>query len=54
MVISFRNLHNWIERNELQESLRAFHRALKPGGVLGIVDHRGRTDQTQAEQITSG
>ncbi len=54
VVISFRNLHNWIERNELQESLRAFHRALKPGGVLGIVDHRGRTDQTQAEQITSG
>jgi predicted methyltransferase len=54
VVISFRNLHNWIERNELQESLQAFHAALKPGGVLGIVDHRGRTDQTQAEQIASG
>lgn len=53
-VISFRNLHNWIERNELQESLQAFHAALKPGGILGIVDHRGRTDQTQAEQIASG
>jgi len=54
VVISFRNLHNWIERNELQDSLQAFHAALKPGGILGIVDHRGRTDQTQAEQITSG
>ncbi len=54
VVISFRNLHNWMERNELQESLRAFHRALKPGGVLGVVDHRGRTDQTQDAQITSG
>jgi len=54
MVISFRNLHNWMEQGELQESLKAFYLALKPGGILGIVDHRGRTDQTQAEQIASG
>jgi len=54
VVISFRNLHNWMERNELKESLQAFYLALKPGGVLGIVDHRGRNDQTQSEQITSG
>ena len=54
VVISFRNLHNWIEQGELQESLKAFYLALKPGGILGIVDHRGRTDQTQAEQIASG
>ena len=54
VVISFRNLHNWMERNELQESLQAFYVALKPGGVLGIVDHRGRTDQPQSAQISSG
>jgi predicted methyltransferase len=54
VVISFRNLHNWIEREEVVESLRAFHKALKPGGVLGIVDHRGRTDQSQAQQMASG
>jgi len=54
VVISFRNLHNWMEREEVVESLRAFHKALKPGGVLGIVDHRGRTDQSQAQQMTSG
>ena len=54
MVISFRNLHNWMEQGELQESLKAFYLALKPGGILGIVDHRGRTDQTQAQQIASG
>jgi predicted methyltransferase len=54
LVISFRNLHNWMDQGELQESLRAFHTALKPGGVLGIVDHRGRTDQTQAEQMANG
>jgi len=54
VVISFRNLHNWMEREEVVESLRAFHKALKPGGVLGIVDHRGRTDRTQAQQMASG
>jgi SAM-dependent methyltransferase len=53
-VISFRNLHNWMERQEVVESLRAFHKALKPGGVLGIVDHRGRNDQSQAQQMAAG
>jgi predicted methyltransferase len=50
-VISFRNLHNWLLDGELDASLSAFHKALKTGGILGIVDHRGRTDQTQPQQI---
>jgi predicted methyltransferase len=54
IVISFRNLHNWMERNELAESLRAFFLALKPGGVLGIVDHRAREDRPEAEQLAKG
>ena len=53
-VITFRNLHNWIERGETEGALRAFHRALKPGGVLGVVDHRGRTDRDQEAQMKSG
>jgi predicted methyltransferase len=53
-VITFRNLHNWIERGEIEAALRAFHKALKPGGVLGVVDHRGRTDQSQDAQMKSG
>lgn len=53
-VLTFRNLHNWIERNEVEGALRAFHRALKPGGVLGVVDHRGRADLTQQAQMQSG
>ncbi len=54
LVLTFRNLHNWVERNEIDGALRAFHRALKPGGVLGVVDHRGRTDMSQEAQIKSG
>ena len=53
-VLTFRNLHNWIERGEIDAALRAFHRALKPGGVLGIVDHRGRSDLPQEAQTSSG
>lgn len=53
-VLTFRNLHNWLERGELDGALRAFHRALKPGGVLGVVDHRGRAELTQEAQMKSG
>ena len=53
-VLTFRNLHNWIERGEVEAALRAFHKALKPGGVLGVVDHRGRTDLSQEAQMKSG
>lgn len=53
-VLTFRNLHNWIERNEIDGALRAFHKALKPGGVLGVVDHRGRNDLTQDAQMKTG
>lgn len=53
-VLTFRNLHNWMERGDTEGALRAFRRALKPGGVLGVVDHRGRTDRSQAEQMASG
>ncbi len=53
-VLTFRNLHNWIERDQVEGALRAFHQALKPGGVLGVVDHRGRTDLTQEAQMKNG
>jgi|CXWL01.1.fsa_nt_gi predicted methyltransferase len=53
-VLTFRNLHNWIERGEAEGALRAFHQALKPGGILGVVDHRGRTGLTQEAQMKSG
>jgi predicted methyltransferase len=39
-VLTFRNVHNWIEAGHLDTTLRAMHAALKPGGVLGIEEHR--------------
>jgi predicted methyltransferase len=53
-VLTFRNLHNWLKSGEAEASLKAFYAALKPGGVLGIVDHRGLTSAPQDPQALSG
>ncbi|RZL02832.1 MAG: methyltransferase [Rubrivivax sp.] len=39
-VLTFRNVHNWIEADHLDASLKAISGALKTGGVLGVEDHR--------------
>ena len=44
LVVTFRNLHNWVgrgySRNTSRLGYKAMYDVLKPGGVLGIVDHR--------------
>jgi predicted methyltransferase len=57
VVLTFRNVHNWrmgYRRPDKQDySLEAFRQAyamLKPGGVLGVVDHRlpeGASDERE-------
>jgi len=42
MVLTFRNLHNWVRADEAAEMMAILYRALKPGGVFGLVDHRGK------------
>jgi predicted methyltransferase len=54
MVVTFRNLHNWMESGDADGALAAFYKALKPGGILGIEDHRGRTDRPQDPKAKSG
>jgi predicted methyltransferase len=45
MVLTFRNLHNWMARERMATTmLKAMYDALKPGGVLGLVDHRANPD----------
>ena len=53
-VLTFRNLHNWLEDGTLDARLRAFHAVLKPGGVFGVVDHRAAPGTSQAQQQRSG
>jgi predicted methyltransferase len=41
LVVTFRNLHNWLAKDGAAPAmLSAMYAALKPGGVLGLVDHR--------------
>ena len=53
-VLTFRNLHNWLANGSTTSALKAFYDALKPGGVLGIEDHRGLVDQPQDPLAKSG
>jgi predicted methyltransferase len=39
-VLTFRNVHNWISSGSQEAAFVAFYRALKPGGILGVVEHR--------------
>ena len=54
LLLTFLNLHNWIADGNAAEMLREFHQVLKPGGILGVVDHRGRAELSQDEQFASG
>ncbi len=40
MVLTFRNIHNWMKRGYDRTVFEAMYKALKPGGVLGVVEHR--------------
>lgn len=54
LVLTFRNLHNWLKAGYANSALAAFYRALKPGGILGIEEHRARPDKPQDPQALSG
>lgn len=42
VVLAFNSVHNWVAQNSAKSSFKLFHDILKPGGVLGIVQHRVR------------
>ena len=53
-VLTFRNIHNWMAAGDAPAAFAAFFKALKPGGVLGVEEHRGRPDQPQDPLAKSG
>jgi predicted methyltransferase len=54
MVVSFRNLHNWMARGTAPQVFATIFKALKPGGVLGVTEHRGNPAVPQDPQAKSG
>lgn len=53
-VLTFRNVHNWIEGGWEAEAFDAFYAMLKPGGVLGVVEHRAAPGTRRADSKVSG
>jgi predicted methyltransferase len=61
VVLTFRNVHNWrmgYRRDDKQdysaEAFRQIYAMLKPGGTLGVVDHRLPEDASDERERTSG
>jgi predicted methyltransferase len=47
LVVTFRNVHNWVGNDSVQGMFQGFYNVLKPGGVLGVVEHRAMADDTR-------
>jgi predicted methyltransferase len=43
-VLDFRNAHNWI-KTDADNLIMAWHKALRSGGIVGLVDHRMDDDK---------
>lgn len=56
VVLTFRNVHNMMMAGDASAAaaFADFYKALKPGGILGIVDHRLPEDRDSALEKTSG
>jgi predicted methyltransferase len=56
MVLTFRNVHNFVDLGDdkVKEMFKALYTSLKPGGVLGVTDHRLPESMPQDAKATSG
>lgn len=49
-VLTFRNVHNWMMAGNAQPMFDGFFAVLKPGGVLGVVEHRAAGDVPEGDR----
>jgi len=56
MVLTFRNVHNWMGKSDadLVDVFKQMYTVLKPGGVLGVVEHRLPEAATQDATASTG
>ncbi|MBA55586.1 MAG: methyltransferase [Pseudomonadales bacterium] len=53
-VLTFRNVHNWMKGEYAEGVFAAMYRALKPGGILGVVEHRAKPGTDLETMIRTG
>ena len=54
MVLTFRNLHNWMAEGFIDKALRDVAAVLKPGGVFGVEEHRAAAGVVQDPTAPNG
>ncbi|MGH8051728.1 MAG: class I SAM-dependent methyltransferase [Methylococcales bacterium] len=50
VVLTFRNVHNWMAAGTDADMFEAFFEVLKPGGTLGVVEHRAKDDVPKGDK----
>ena len=53
-ILTFRNVHNWMGGGYADEMFADFFKALKPGGILGVEEHRGLASEPQDPAANDG
>jgi len=53
-VLTFRNVHNWMGGGYALQMFQDFYAALKPGGILGVEEHRGLASVPQDPAADNG
>jgi len=54
LVLTFRNVHNWMGSGTVEQMFEIMFKSAKPGGHLGIVEHRGNPMIAQDPKARSG
>jgi predicted methyltransferase len=54
LVVTFRNMHNWMNLGYASQAFSAMHRALRPGGILGVVEHRAEPARPRDPRAING
>lgn len=53
-VLTFRNVHNWMNGDYAPAVFDSMYAALKPGGLLGLVEHRAEQGTPLEQMLESG
>jgi len=53
-ILSFRNVHNWMGGGYAEKAFSDFYAALRPGGTLGVVEHRLPSTREQDPRARTG
>jgi len=53
-ILTFRNVHNWMKSGQTEQAFKSMYQALKPSGILGVVEHRNPDSTKQDPAALTG